>query len=58
MNENQRYQKLVEMKDIDNKENIKLKANLRPVVQEEKTGAGKSIDKLEDLELRDWANNY
>lgn len=58
MNENQRQQKLVEMKDINNKDNIKLKANLRPVVQEEKTGTGKSIDKLEDFELRDWANNY
>lgn len=46
------------MKDIDNSNNIKLKANLRPVIYEEKSGTGKSIDKLEDFELRDWANMY
>lgn len=54
----QRQMELFEMKDIDNSNNIKLKANLRPVIYEEKSGTGKSIDKLEDFELRDWANMY
>jgi len=44
------------MKDISNKGNLRLKANLRPVVYEEKNGNGKSVDKLEDFDLRDWAN--